>query len=170
MQLAASKLSGVSPDEIQGKIGQFSDLETVMAFKDLMHRLNTENIDVRSNAPYFQADFRNQYLMNSRVTGIDDTDLIILMGCNPKSENPVLNARIKKAVEVNGAEVFIIGSAPQLPYNYTHLGNSTDTLRQIAEGTHPFCEKLQSADMPMLMIGAQTLERSDGKAIMNYAN
>jgi len=110
-------------------IGQFSDLETIQAFKDLLNRLNCDNIDVRSNAPYFNADFRNQYLMNSRVTGIDDTDLLVLVGCNPKLENPVFNARIKKAVAVNGLEVVIIGSAPQLPYNYTHLGNSTETLK-----------------------------------------
>jgi predicted molibdopterin-dependent oxidoreductase YjgC len=50
--------------------------------------------------------------MNSRITGIDDTDLLILIGCNPKYENPVLNARIKKAVDQNGLEVFVIGSAP----------------------------------------------------------
>ena len=94
-----------------------------------MHRVNSEHLDVRSNAPYFNADFRNQYLMNSRVTGLDEADLLILVGCNPKSENPVLNARIKKAVAVNGLEVVIIGSAPQLSYDYLHLGNSTETLK-----------------------------------------
>ena len=78
----------------------------------MLHKLNSENVDVRSNAPYFDADFRSQYLMNSRVTGIDDTDLLILVGCNPKFENPVLNARIKKAVSVNGLEVIVIGSSP----------------------------------------------------------
>ena len=108
-----------------------------------MHRLNSENLDVRSNAPFFNADFRNQYLMNSRITGIDETDLLILVGCNPKLENPVFNARIKKAVSVNGLEVAVIGSAPQLPYNYLHLGNSTASLKQLAEGTHPFSEKLK---------------------------
>jgi NADH dehydrogenase (ubiquinone) Fe-S protein 1 len=127
--LAAEKLSSVSGDQLQGKIGQFSDLESVQAFSDLFHRLNSDNVDVRSNAPHFDADFRSQYLMNSRITGIDDTDLLILVGCNPKFENPVLNARIKKAVSVNGLEVFVIGSAPQLSYNYTHLGDSTETLK-----------------------------------------
>ena len=108
--------------------------------------------------------------MNSRVTGIDDTDLLILVGCNPKFENPVLNARIKKAVAVNGLEVFVIGSAPQLSYNFTHLGNSTETLKQLAEGTHPFSDKLKAADLPMVMVSALTLERSDGPAVMNYIN
>lgn len=101
----------------------------MVAFKDLLNKLNCENVDVRESVPYFNADFRNQYLMNSRITGIDETDLLVLVGCNPKYENPVLNARIKKAVAVNGLEVVVIGSAPQLPYNYTHLGNSTDTLQ-----------------------------------------
>jgi len=170
MKLAAEKLQAASGDEIQGKIGQFADLETVQAFKDLMNRVNSENLDVRSNSPYFNADFRNQYLMNSRVTGIDETDLLILVGCNPKSENPVLNARIKKAVTVNGLEVAIIGSAPQLPFNYLHLGNSTETLKQLAEGTHPFSERLKAADLPMVMVSSLTLERSDGAAVMNYIN
>ena len=108
--------------------------------------------------------------MNSRVTGIDDTDLLILVGCNPKFENPVLNARIKKAVAVNGLEVFFIGSAPQLSYNYTHLGNSTDTLKSLADGSHPFSERFKSAELPMVMTSSLTLERSDAPAIMNYIN
>ena len=108
--------------------------------------------------------------MNSRVTGIDDTDLLVLVGCNPKSENPVLNARIKKAVAVNGLEVFFIGSAPQLSYNYTHLGNSTDTLRALADGSHPFSEIFKQAELPMIMTSSLTLERSDAPAIMNYIN
>ena len=71
MKLASDKLQSVDGSLIQGKIGQFSDLETIQAFKDLLNRLNCDNVDVRQNAPYFNADFRGQYLMNSRVTGID---------------------------------------------------------------------------------------------------
>ena len=170
MSLAAEKLSSCKPEEVQGKIGKFNDIETIMAYKDLLNKLNCENLDVRSNAPYFNADFRNQYLMNSRVSGIDETDLLILVGCNPKLENPVLNARIKKAVGINGLEVAVIGSAPQLPFNYLHLGNSTETLKQLAEGNHPFSERLKAADLPMVMVSSQTLERSDAPAVMNYIN
>ncbi len=52
--------------------------------------------------------------MNSMVTGIDETDLLILVGTNPKSECPVLNARIRKAIMVNGLEVVVIGPANNL--------------------------------------------------------
>jgi len=170
MKLAAEKLTSVPGNQIQGKIGQFCDIESIQAYKDLMNRLNCENLDVRHNAPYFKADFRNQYLMNSRVTGIDETDLLILVGCNPKLENPVLNARIKKAVMVNGLEVAVIGSAPNAPYNYIHLGNSTETLKRLADGSHPFSARLKEADLPMVMVSSLTLERTDAEGIMNSIN
>ncbi len=66
--------------------------------------------------------------MNSRIVGIDETDLLIFIGTNPKTENPVLNARIRKAVNVNGLDVAVIGPANNLTYNYDHLGNSLKTL------------------------------------------
>ena len=128
MNTLAEKLSSVDGDEIQGMIGEFMDCEGMMAFKDLLNRLNCDNIDVKSNAPHMNADFRSQYLMNSRVTGIDETDLLLLVGLNPRQENAVLNARIKKAVSLNGLEVALIGSAPNTGYDYIHLGNSPKTL------------------------------------------
>lgn len=141
-----------------------------MAFKDLLNKLNCDNIDVRSNAPKLDCDFRGQYMMNSHITGIDDTDLLILVGTNPKIECPVLNARIRKAQLMNGLEVVVLGPANNLSYNYTHIGSSAQTLKEIAEGSHPFCERLAQATLPMLVVGAETLARTDGKAIINYIN
>jgi len=138
-----------------------------VAFKDLLNRLNCDNLDVRSNAPHFNADFRSSYLMNSTITGIDETDLLILVGTNPKTENPVLNARIRKSIWVNGLEVAVIGPANNLAYNYRHIGNTLQTLKDIADGTHPYCERLEQADLPMIIVGAETLTRDDGPAIMN---
>jgi len=45
--------------DIVGMVGQFVDLETLVAYKDLMNKLNCDNLDVRASFPYFQADFRN---------------------------------------------------------------------------------------------------------------
>lgn len=170
LETAAAKLQSVKGEEIQGVIGQFSDVETIVAFKDLLNRLNCDNLDVRSNAPHFNADFRSSYLMNSLVTGIDETDLLILVGTNPKTECPVLNARIRKAVMVNGLEVAVIGAANNLQLNYRHLGNSAKTLKDLADGTHPYSAKLAKANLPMVIVGSETLARSDGGAIMNLVN
>ena len=108
--------------------------------------------------------------MNSRIIGIDETDLLIFVGSNPKTENPVLNARIRKAVNVNGLDVAVIGPANNLTYNYSHLGNSIKTLQELADGTHPFCERLAQAELPMIVVGNETLARADGKTIQNLIN
>jgi Molybdopterin oxidoreductase len=62
----------------------------------------------------------------------------------------------------------MIGSAPNLPYDYTHLGNTPQTLKDLAEGNHPFSAALAKAELPMILVSASTLERTDGAAIMNY--
>ena len=108
--------------------------------------------------------------MNSRITGIDETDLIIFVGTNPKTENPVLNARIRKANMVNGLDVAVIGPANNLTYNYTHLGNSLRTLQELVDGTHPFCDRLAQAELPMIIVGDETLARTDGPAVQNLIN
>ena len=58
--------------------------------------------------------------MNSKITGIDETDFLLVVGCNPRVESPVLNARIRKAQNLNGLEVAIIGSATILVMT-THI-------------------------------------------------
>lgn len=170
MQIAAEKLTSVTGDKIQGVIGQFQDVESIVAYKDLMNRLNCDNLDVRSNQAELSCDFRSQYLMNSKIMGIDETDLLLFIGSNPKTENPVLNARIRKAVNVNGLDVAVIGPANNLTYNYSHLGNSLKTLQEIAEGTHPFCERLAQAELPMIIVGNDTLSRTDGQTVQNLIN
>jgi len=77
-----------------------------------------------------------------------------LVGTNPKTENPVLNARIRKAIMVNGVEVAVIGPANNFAYNYRHLGNTLKTLQQLADGNHPYSERLAKAIVLMFIVGA----------------
>lgn len=80
--------------------------------------------------------------MNSRIRGVDDADLLLLVGSNPKIEAPVFNSRIRLAAKKQGLKVGLIGSQYDLTYNYDHLGTSTKTLVEIFEGKHPFCSRI----------------------------
>lgn len=99
--------------------------------------------------------------------GIDETDLLLVVGSNPRTENPVLNARIRSMVSQNGLQVYFLGSAPDITYKYQHLGNSTSVLEQIADGNHPFFEKLSNAQLPMVVVSSNAASREDGEAIMS---
>jgi NADH dehydrogenase (ubiquinone) Fe-S protein 1 len=164
---SAKKLQSVSGEELAAVIGEFTDVETCVAVRDLMHRLDCENFEVRSQAPKFNPDFRASYLMNSKLTGVEEADLLLLVGTNPKHEAPVFNSRILRQTRYNNLKVAVIGSAIDLTYDYMHLGNSTKTLVEIAEGRHPFCTRLANAKLPMIIVGQHALERPDGKAILS---
>ena len=40
---------------------------------------------------------RENYIFNSRLNGIDESDLIVLIGTNPRYEATILNSRIRNA-------------------------------------------------------------------------
>ena len=101
------------------------------------------------------------------MTGVEEADLLLLIGTNPKTESPVFNSRILRAVRHNNLKVALIGSAADLSYDYLHLGNSAKTLQEISEGKHPFSARLAKAKLPMIIVGSKTVERQDGKAILN---
>jgi len=104
--------------------------------------------------------------MNSRITGVEEADLVLLIGTNPKYEAPVFNSRIMKSVNHNNLKVALLGSSADLTYPYMHLGNSTKTLLEIAEGRHPFCTRIANAKLPMIIVGADILQRPDGRAVL----
>lgn len=41
-------------------------------------------------------DLRSNYLLNSRIAGVEDCDLLLLVGTNPRYEAPLFNARVRK--------------------------------------------------------------------------
>ena len=45
---------------------------------------------------YINSDEKMNYIFNSSIAGIEDTDLILLVGTNPRHEASILNARIRK--------------------------------------------------------------------------
>lgn len=83
--------------------------------------------------------------MNSKVQGVEDADVLLLVGVNPKIESPLINARILKGTRKHNLKVFVVGSPIDLPYNYVHLGSNASVLADIASGSHPFAERLKKA-------------------------
>lgn len=58
------------------------------------------------------------------------------------------------AINEHNLKVFTIGTPSDLTYKSVHLGNTTKVLGEIAEGKHPFFERLNKAKLPMVLIGA----------------
>jgi NADH dehydrogenase (ubiquinone) Fe-S protein 1 len=85
--------------------------------------------------------------MNSRLRGVEDSDLLLMVGTNPKTESPVFNARIRKSVIKNNLKVGLIGSQYDLSYEYEHLGTTPKSLIDILEGKHPFSARIANVKL-----------------------
>lgn len=105
-------------------------------------------------------------MFNSQIEQIEESDLIFLVGVNPRTEAPVLNSRILKATNKSKTQVVSLGSSADLTYSYDHLGSNPSVLEEILSGSHPICERFTNAKLPMMIVGRDALTRSDSEAIV----
>ncbi|QEX17130.1 NADH-quinone oxidoreductase [Hypericibacter terrae] len=165
----AKRLDGVPGARIAAIAGDLSDLESMYALKGLMGALGSANIDCRQDGAAIDPSTRAGYLFNSGIAGIEQSDLCLLIGTNPRWEAPLINARLRKRHVMGNFKIASIGPATNLTYPVETLGAGPDTLAAIVEGRHPFAERLKAAKKPMLILGQGALTRADGPAILALA-
>ncbi len=166
---AARRLSDVSGDRIGAIAGDLCDVESMAALKDLMGALGAANLDCRQDGGQLDASRRDFYLFNSGITGIDEADAILLIGTNPRTEAPVLNARIRRRWLHSGIPIGVVGPVADLTYEARHLGDGPDALHALLGGSHAFAKALKDAKRPMVILGAAATARGDGAAVLAAA-
>merc|ERR1719376_1975370 len=165
----AKVLDSTPADKMAALVGGMADAESLIALKDLMNRLGCETLSTEETFPsdlLSGTDLRSNYLFNTTIAGIEEADLVLLIGVNPRFDAPVFNARLRKCWIHNELNVGVVGPKVDLTYDYEHLGDSTEALKQLAEGTHPFSGQLAAAKAPVVIVGSEALQREDGGAVM----
>ena len=104
-------------------------------------------------------------LFNTSIKGIEESDLILLIGTNPRHEATMLNARRRKEFDQKNTPIFSIGDPGDLTYDYKIIGNTTDDLKKIFQNEGEFSKKLLTSKKPMIIIGESALELKSGKYI-----
>jgi NADH-quinone oxidoreductase subunit G len=165
----AERLKGLDGSCFAAIAGDLAACEEMFALKFLTDALGSPNIDCRQDGTKLDPALgRATYLFNSTIEGIDQADAILLVGTNPRDEAPVLNARIlKRFRQCQGRlPVGLIGEERELTYAYDYLGAGPETLAKIADSSHPFLQKLEGAERPMLILGQGALARADGAGVL----
>ena len=165
---AAAKLKAIEGSKVAAIAGDQCDAEAMVALKDLMAGLGSPNIDCRQDGARLGGP-RGSYLFNAGIRGIDQADVILLVGSNPRWESPVLNARIRKRYLSGHCTIASIGPALDLTYPVERLGAGPATLRDLAEGKLAFAAKLKAAKNPLIIVGMGALAREDGAAVLALA-
>ncbi len=165
IKIIADKIQSVLPEEIAGHIGDTINMENALAFKKLFKIFKSNNLEFREKKIYINPAEKINYIFNSSIIGIEESDLILLIGTNPRHEATILNARIRKTFSQKNIPIFSIGNPGNLTYDYEIIGNKTDDIKKIINKEHNFSQKLLSAKKPIIIIGESALELKSGKYI-----
>ena len=143
-----------------------TNMETLYIIKDFFEKtIKSKNLDSRTENYYVNSSNRINYLFNTKIAGIEEADLIILVGTNPRYEATILNSRIRKAYLKNNIKIYSLGEIGDITYPYTILDNSTKTIYDIVNNKHELSKIICEAKKPIVIIGQSALKLSSSKYI-----
>ncbi len=157
------KISKSSPDKIVGLTGDMTNMETMFICKRLFEKtLNSKFLDSRSENTYVNFENRCNYIFNSTIEGVEETDLLLLIGTNPRFEATILNSRIRKSYLKNKTEIFSLENIGDLTYPYKVLENDIEVINKIIKNEHELSDKIISSKKPIIILGQSILNSNNG--------
>ena len=158
-KIIKSKIENTDKNKICGFVGDLINMESSFIFKEFLERtIDTKNYDSRDTNLFFDSSVRENYLFNSKINGIEDADLILLIGTNPRFEATMLNARIRKAfVNNNKIKIISLNDVGDLTYPYQSLDGNTQTIKEIPESSSELSKDILEAKKPMIVFGESFL-------------
>ncbi len=160
------KMKSANSSKVCGITGDLVNMETLYVFKEFFNKtLNSKNLEFRNNHSYLNPEKRENYVFNSSINGIEESDLIFLIGSNPRYEATILNARIRKAYLQNKINIFSHNNVGDLTYPYESLNGKTNVIKEIVEDKHYLSKLIKSAKKPLIIIGQSALLSNSGKYI-----
>ena len=160
------KIKETSAEKIAGLTGDLTNMETMFIVKEFFQKtIKSQNLDSRSDNYYVNSNDRRNYIFNSSLNGIEESDLIILVGANPRYESTILNARIRKSFLNNKTDIYSFGDIGDLTYPYKILDNKTDTIKDVFENKNELSEKIKNSKKPIIILGQSALRLKSGKFI-----
>ncbi len=171
LTILAERMASCEAERMAALAGNLADCDSLYALKSLFAARGCQNIDCRQEGGELGSGDLSApvaWLFNSTIAGIEEADAVLLIGCNPRDEGALINARLRKrflqGVQGGVLPIAQIGAEADLTYAVESLGNSPQALEQLLAGTG-FAEVLAGADKPLIIVGAGSAARPDGKAL-----
>ena len=146
-----------------GLVGDLAPVEAAFALKELIEGQGG-SVECRTDGAHLPAGNRSGYVGTASIADIDSAGAIMLIGCNPALEAPVLNARIRGAWS-RGAKVGVVGEAVDLTYEYFHLGSDRAALDKLVAGDNSDALSRET----LVILGQGAIREADGAAVLAKA-
>ena len=153
------KIDKADKKKICGFSGDLVNMESLFIFKEFFNKiLISDNIESRTRNTYLNSEKRENYLFNSSINGIEDSDFIFLIGTNPRFEATILNSRIRKSYLKNKIKIISLSDVGDLTYPYEFLDGKTENIKKIIEDSHPISDDLKNSKRPIVIFGQSALK------------
>ncbi len=149
--------------KVAGLVGDLAPVEAAFALKQLIEGQGG-NVECRTDGAKLPIGNRSAYVGTACIEDIDDAQMILMIGTNPRIETPVLNSRIRKAW-TKGAKVARIGTSDDLTFDVVQIGSGRDDLVGLAAMDHS--DKQDVAGV--MIVGQGALTEADGEAVLSQA-
>jgi len=133
--------------------GDLLDAETMYAAKKLLQGQGSTLLEGRQTGLTYDTSSLAAVNFNSTIAGIEDADVVLLVGSNPRWEAPLINTRLRKAHR-KGAKVFAIGPEADLGMRVSWLGNDLKLLGKLPKDV---ANAFANAQKPAIIVGAGAL-------------
>ena len=158
-KIIKSKIKNTNKDKICGFVGDLTNMEASYIFKEFFDRtININQYESRQSNSFIDCSVRENYLFNSKINGIEESDLIILLGANPRYEATILNARIRKAYLNNNTRIVSLSDVSDLTYPYQILDGQTQTIKDLVEDKNEIAKDIKDSKKPLIIIGESFLK------------
>ena len=143
--------------------GDMLDCETMFAAKKLVGALGSDLLEGRQTGMDYDTSSLAAVNFNTTLNGIESADAILIVGSNVRSEAPLVNVRLRKAVK-RGAKVFLIGPEWDTTFGGEFLG---DDLSKIGDLPNHVWETIRDAKRPAIIVGGAGLGRGGLEAALS---
>ena len=167
-KIITDKIKSISPNKIAGFTGDLTNMETMYITKDFFEKtIKSKNLESRSENYYVNLNKRENYLFNCKINGIEKSDLILLIGSNPRLEATILNTRIRKAYLNNKTKIISLGDVGNLNYPYEIIKNELNVLEEILNKKGDIFNLLKNSKFPIILIGQSFLKIKSANYFFN---
>ncbi len=161
-----TKIKNTNEEKIGCFTGDLTNMETGYIAKEFFNKVIKSNL-IESRAENYYVNFsdKQNYRFNSNILGIEEADLILMIGCNPRYEATILNSRIRKSYLKSKLPIYSTNDIGDQTYPYKILDNSTNYIKDIVENKNDLSVEINNSSKPIIIIGQSILKLKSGKYI-----
>lgn len=148
--------------------GELLNNETIYTASKFMDVIGNSNKYSVQDTLFINNDLNSNYLFNSSVKSLSNTDMCLIFGSNLKTELPLLNVRLRKRYLATALPIVNFGVKANVMYPTYFYGFKLKTLIKFVEGNNNICKLIFEKKNPLFLFNMNLFKNETMYNFFNY--